>query len=147
MQIKGEIDVNAPVEKVFTVFSDLNKATGNISSIKNIEVIKGSPMMEIGTRWRETRVMFGQEATEEMEVSKFEKNKMYEVVAESSGAKYRTVFSFTSNGDKTHVEMLFEGIPVSFAAKLMSPLGYLFKGATQRALQQDLIDLKAAAER
>lgn len=146
MTIKDSIFINAPVEKVFATFRDLDKATESMSSITKIEVLEGPAILEMGTKWRETRKMFGQEATEEMYVTGFEMNHMYKVEAESSGAHYITVFSFTPQDSGTLVEMSFEGMAKSFMAKLFTPLGYLFANASKKALHQDLEDLKKVAE-
>lgn len=147
MQIHDSIVINAPIAKVFQVFADLGSAETSISAITKIEILNGGPTMQVGTRWHETRVMFGQSATEEMEISRIEQNRMYEVVAESHGAKYRTVFEFKSLGEnQTEASMMFEGIPTTFMGKLMAPLGYIFLGATKKALHQDLEDLKKVCE-
>lgn len=147
MQIHDSIVIHSPISKVFQVFADLGSAENSLSAVSKIEILHGGSSMQIGSRWRETRTMFGQTATEEMEVSKFEQNKMYEVVAESSGAIYRTVFEFADLGnDQTEVKMMFEGIPTTFMGKLLTPIGYLFLGATKKALHQDLEDLKKVSE-
>lgn len=145
MQVKTEIYINAPIDKVFDVFADIKNAESRIEGISKIEILS-EVKSGVGTRWRETRVIFGKEATEEMEISKLEKNKMYEVVAASNGAEYRTIFDFKEVNGGTKVEMIFEGKPVSLMAKLMTPLGFLFKGMTKKLLQKDMDDLKEFIE-
>lgn len=146
MKVSTSIDINAPVEKVFEVFCDLQNADKNISGIKKIEILKGSSTMEVGSRWKETRVMFGQEAVEEMEVIQLEKNASYIVEAESHGTYYLTTFNFKENNGVTNVEMIFDGKAKSLFAKLMAPLMFFMKGSVKKALHQDLIDLKSAIE-
>jgi len=145
MEIRAVRDIDAPIERVFEVFSDITKVEERISGITKVEIL--SDVTEgIGTRWRETRVMFGQEATEEMEISVFKPNQSYEVVAASHGAEYHSIYRFSEANGKTRVEMVFSGKPVSFMAKLMAPLGFLMKGATQKALEADMDELKAVCE-
>lgn len=147
MKVIGTTQVNAPLEKTFEVFSDVTKAQERIPSITKVEIIEGPTREGVGTKWKETRTMFGQEASEIMWISAYEPNTTYTVSAESHGTRYTTIFKFTPNDNgTTTVDMTFEGIPVSTAAKMLSMLAFLMKGATQKALQDDLEALKKAAE-
>ncbi len=146
MRISEEISVDAPIERVFAVFTDLEAATENIAGVREVEVLQGPSRLAIGTRWRETRVLFGKQATEEMWVTALDENRRYVVEAESHGTKYRTEYTFEPSEGATRVAMTFEGRPVSLGAKLMSWLGFLFQGAVRKALRQDLLDLKAVCE-
>lgn len=146
MRITEEISIEAPIEAVFAVFSDLESAQRNVKGIIALEVLEGPPRLAVGTRWRETRVFFGKEATEEMWVTALDENRRYVVEAESHGTKYRTEYTFEPSEGATRVAMTFEGRPVSLGAKLMSWLGFLFQGAVRKALRQDLLDLKAVCE-
>jgi uncharacterized membrane protein len=146
MKITDSIIINAPIEKVFEVFTDLNKASERVKGITKLEMIDGPDRMQVGTRWRETRTMFGKEATEEMWVTELAQNASYTVEAQSHGTKYYSKYFFKRNGDATEVKMMFEGKPVSTSACLMSFMGLLFAGATKKMLHKDLEDLKAACE-
>lgn len=145
MEVRLSKSINAPIEKVFDVFSDITQIENRIDGITKIEILS-DVKSGVGTRWRETRVMFGREATEEMEISALEANKSYEVVAESRGMKYHTKYTFTPQGDGTQVEMVFSGQAVSFAAKLMTPLAFLMKGTVRKAMDKDMDELKAVCE-
>lgn len=146
MEIRSSRHVKAPIERTFDVFSDLTKAAERVEGIKSVEILSDTPATGVGTRWRETRVMFGREATEEMEISAFTPNKSYEVVAHSRGVDYHTIYTFREHNGGTDVEMVFSGKPTTLLTRLMSPLGYLFKGATQKALEADMDALKRVAE-
>lgn len=145
MEIRLSKVIDAPIERTFEVFADITKAQDRIAGITNIEILSDTTE-GVGTRWRETRVLFGREATEEMEISAYQPNQSYEVVAASHGTEYHTIYTFTEQDDGTLVEMVFTGKPVSLAAKLMSPLAFLFKGATEKALEDDMNALKAVCE-
>lgn len=146
MKITDSITINTPVEKVFETFTSLDKATERVEGITNIEILDGPAIMQVGTKWRETRVMFGKEATEVMWVTELTLNQSYTVEASSHGAKYITTYTFTSNGDSTDVQFSFEGTPLNTSARIMSIVSKLFIGATKKALRKDLEDLKRAAE-
>ncbi len=134
------------MERVFDLFTDLEGIESTIAGIKSIEVLEGSAKMEKGTTWKETRVMFGKEASETMSVTHIEPNKSYVVEAASHGMKYRSTYDFAFDGGVTTVHMEFSGTPVTFSAKLFSILGFLFAGATKKALKNDMLDLKRVAE-
>lgn len=146
MKIVEEVTIEAPVDTVFAVFTDLETAEEEIAGIQQIEVLEGPSELAVGTKWRETRVLFGKQATEVMWVVELDENRRYVVEAESHGTQYRTEYRFEPVGDGTRVEMTFEGRPVTLGSKLMSPLGFLFSGSVRKALRQDLFDLKAVCE-
>lgn len=146
MKITSSVTIKADVSKVFGVFTDLSQAADRISDIISLEVLKGPEKMAVGTKWKETRVVFGKEATETMWVSELTKDKSYAVDAESHGTKYHSVFSFKKQDGGTKVVWVFSGKPQTLAAKLMSIIGFLFMGSMKKMLQKDLQDLKKACE-
>jgi len=140
------VDISAPAERVFRMMCDLEKAPERIDDIKKLEVLTEGPF-GVGTRWRETRVMFGKEATEEMEVVGVDPGVGYTVRAESHGTKYVTTMACQSKGiDACRVEFTFGWTPVSLFARVMSPLAFLMKGTLRKCLERDLNCLKRAAE-
>jgi hypothetical protein len=146
MQIHVTKQIAAPVAIVFDVFSDITKIDERISGITKV-VMLSDMKRGVGVRWRETRVIFGQEATEEMEISDFKINQSYDVVSSSRGTDYHIRHTFTPKDGGTQVDMIFSSKPTSFPAKLISPLGFLFKGATRKMLESDLDELKVLCER
>ena len=139
--------VDAPADRVWRVITDLDGAAERLSGIDSFERISG-PDFGVGTRWRETRTMFGKQATEEMEVGSITPGSAYTVLAESHGSKYHWGMGVEDGGDGTSVlRMTFSAEPQSFGAKLMGTiLGPIFLGATKKAIVQDLDDIAAAAE-
>ena len=64
-------------------------------------------------------------------------NEYYEARAESHGTEYRSRFAITGDGDGHRLAMTFAARPRSLGAKVMSVLlGWMFKGATEKALRQ-----------
>lgn len=91
--------VNAPVEKTFQLFSDFPNAATRVDGIEKVEMLTDGPVC-VGTKFKETRVMFGREATEEMEVTQFETNKLYTIAANSCGARFESTFNFDQSATK-----------------------------------------------
>lgn len=138
--------IAAPVERVFDVFTDLEQAPNRMPAIKKIEKLTPGPFA-VGTRWKETRVMFNRESTEEMWVTDLVPCRSYTVEAQSCGTHFKTVFSFEPQGNQTQVAMAFAGRAVTLTARIMFFLtGWMMKGMIKKCFAEDLEALKKAAE-
>jgi uncharacterized membrane protein len=137
--------VAAPVERVFALGTDIENWPQYIKGIKRVELLTEGPF-RVGTRFRETRLMHGREATEEMEVTAVEPGRGYTLGCTSCGCQYRSEFRFQPEGGGTRVTMDFEARPLSLFARLMSPLAWLMKGMVRKCVEEDLRDLKSHAE-
>ena len=144
--MKVERDVAAPAEKVWAICTDLERTVEVISAITALERTDGGSGFAVGTAWKETRVMFGREATESMEVTGVEEGRSYVVESTSRGVRYKTVMLVESAGDGCRLVWEFGAEPLTTSAKLMSAVGKLFEGSTRKALLADLDDIAAAAE-
>lgn len=140
------LQVNAPIEKVFEVFTELDKAEERIPGITKLELLTEGPV-GVGTRWRETRVMFKKEAAEEMWITGFHPPSRYMVEANSHGMLYETLFEFDASGSGTQVTWTFTGTPQTLGTKMMGPiLGLVFNGVMKKCMNQDMEALKAVCE-
>ncbi len=137
--------VKADPDTTFRVFADIPNTATMIAGIDSIEMLSEGPV-GIGTRWRETRIMMGKVATEEMWVTGFDPPRSYVVEAESHGTHYHSRYDFEPAEGGTRVTLRFEGRPQSIAAKLMTIVGYLFMGQIRKMLAQDMADAAAHAE-
>jgi hypothetical protein len=138
--------INAPVETTFHLATDLDNWPGRIKGITKVERLTTGPV-GVGTRFRETRIMFGRPSTEEMEFTEFEPNRCYVVEADSGGCHFHSEFRFEPADGGTRVTMAFTSQPQSFMAKVAGKLmGWMMRSAIRKCVQQDLDDLKAAAE-
>lgn len=148
MEVHATRHVNAPPQKVWAVMTNLDGFADAISGIESVERLDDGSDFEVGTKWRETRVMFGRTATEDMWVTEIDPGHSYVVEASSHGAEYRTAQSVEPvDGGGSRLTMSFSGKPVSTMARVMSAtLGRLFEKATRKAFEQDLADVAAAAE-
>jgi carbon monoxide dehydrogenase subunit G len=137
--------IAAPPDVVFARASNFGHAPEFISAIVKMDMLTDGPV-RVGTRFRETRVMFGREATEEMTVTAFEPPKRYTLSAESHGSRYHTEMSFAPDGQGTRVTMTFAATPVTFMARVMSVLMRVMMKSVVKACVKDLDDLKVAIE-
>jgi carbon monoxide dehydrogenase subunit G len=148
MVIDLEVQINAPKEPVWDVITDIENSDSTIAAIEKLEILEKPASGLVGFKWRETRTMFGKTATEVMWITEATTNECYKVRAESHGSIYVTTMALWDNNGHTQLSMKFEISPQTFVAKLMwATTGMLFKGATKKALMQDLENIKAVIER
>jgi hypothetical protein len=138
--------IAAPPDVVFARASDFRRAPETISAIIKTDVLTDGPI-RLGTRFRETRVLFGREATEEMTVTAFDPPRSYTLGAESHGSRYHTELAFTPDGQGTRVTMTFAATPLTFMSRVMSLLLRPMAKSMVKMCAKDLEDLKQAIER
>jgi carbon monoxide dehydrogenase subunit G len=146
MSIVVEKQVNAPPEKVFALMSDFPNGAKTVPAITRVEMLTSGPV-GVGTKFKETRKMFGKEATETMEVTKFDPPRSFSLGAESCGQIYNSTISVMPDGAGSKLSLSFEAKPVSFVAKIIGPLMFvMFKGTMTKCFEGDLEAVKAKAE-
>jgi carbon monoxide dehydrogenase subunit G len=137
--------IEASPEKVFEACSDMRRAAERIKAIKRLEVLTDGPIRK-GTKFRETRIMFGKEATETMEITAFDPPQSYTVEGDSCGAHFVSRFDLRPDGAGTLVEFTVSVKATSVLAKIMSPLSAMMRGSMKKLFRQELDDIKAAVE-
>lgn len=137
--------IAAPPDVVFARAADFEHAADFISGITKVEMVTDGPV-GVGTRFKETRVMFGKEHAEEMEVVDFEPPRRYALQAHNCGCRYHTEFRFTPKGGGTEIEMTFDATPLTFVARIMSFMMRFMMKSCVKMVEKDLADLKQAIE-
>ena len=117
-----------------------------IEAIERVEVLTPGPVA-VGTRFRETRTMFGKRATEEMTVAELDPPRRLVLTAHNHGTAYRAEHLFEPQDNGTRLTLIFVGEPQSLLARVFSPIGYMMLGTLRRQLASDLADLAREAER
>jgi carbon monoxide dehydrogenase subunit G len=140
-----EAEIAAAPAHVFGVFTDLARAPERIRGIDALELLTPAPVGK-GTRFKETRTLFGKSSSETMEIVDFRPGQGYTVTAESCGARYLSSFTFEPSGAGTRVRMSFQSTPVSFLARMLAPLLGLMAGSLAKCIRADLEDLKGFCE-
>lgn len=147
MKLKISVAINSNPESIWEKITDIENATNHISGINKIEILNKPEEGLLGLKWKETRTLFGKTATETMWITEAEKYKYYKTRAESHGSVYTTVISITPENNQVVLSMEFGAKAQSFGAKIMYFLmGWVMKGATKKALMQDLLDIKRSVE-
>lgn len=140
-------EVSVSPEVLWELVTDLDRAPNVISAVTAVERLDGRTGFEVGTRWQETRMMFGREATEVLEVTEIDPGRSYTVEAESLGARYRSVISVAGTPGGSMITMTFGSEPSGAVSKVLAgTIGKLFEGGTRKALVRDLDDIAVVAE-
>ncbi|MFI9821606.1 SRPBCC family protein [Streptomyces sp. NPDC052013] len=138
--------IAAPRDRVWDALTDLRSMERRLKGVTKVEVLTQGPF-DVGTRWRETRRMFGKEATEEMWVTACAPAERYVVEAESHGMHYVSEWDLHADGPgATTVRMTFTGRPTGRQGLLARLLGGLGAGAVRKAMAKDLDDIASSVE-
>ncbi|MBN9518006.1 SRPBCC family protein [bacterium] len=137
--------VNAPIPTVFAAFSDFEHAADRVTDIVRTEMLTPGPV-GVGTKFKETRKVFGKESTETMEVTAFEPNQLIELTANSCGAEFKSRFTFAPDGPATRVGVDVRTRALSVFAKLFTPMAYLMMGTIKACVRRDIEQIKAGVE-
>ncbi|MEQ2528096.1 SRPBCC family protein [Bacillaceae bacterium CLA-AA-H227] len=144
MSISFEVKriVHASQQKVFASLIDLDSAERWMQGLVRIERLDEGSIQK-GSQWKETRKMFGTEATEHFEVA--ELNEPNKIVLRCDGTKGTTgkgefVFTYilTSSGELTEVTLNGEIKGLTGMARLF---GKMMAGTFKKACAKDLDSL------
>ena len=146
MKCTVSLPINGSKEDIWNVITDIEHSEQNISAINKIEVLE-KPEKLNGLKWKETRTMFGKEATEVMWITESEENHYYKTRAESHGMVYVSSMSIEDEGDHEVLIMGFEGEAQSFGGKVMNMLfGKMMMSSMEKAIMKDLEDIRNVVE-
>ena len=149
-RVRVERTVQAAPQRVWDVLADVAHADQTLRGVTHVELVTEGPY-DVGTRWRETRRMFGKEATEEMHVTAAEAPTRTVVEADSRGVHYVTEFTVApSAGGASRLTMDFTAVPADanpVQRMLGRLLGRLGAKATEKVMAKDVEDIAARAER
>lgn len=143
MQIQAESIIPASKSKCFEAFSDLATLSEKVKAITKIEILT-SGNIGVGTKFKETRVMFGKESSEVMEITMFEPDSHIREEAHSGGMHYISDWRFEEKDGRTLVSITFNTKAETTIAKIMSPLFFFMAGSLKKAFVTDLADMKTA---
>ena len=147
MELSVYVEIEKPLEDVWNSITDFKNCSNYIESIVKLEIIDEPKDTLIDFKWKETRVMFGKEATETMWITDYLENEYYETRAESHGSIYISRLSLERVEKHTKLTMSFLANAQTLFAKIFSQcMGFLIKGSMKKALIKDLNDIKTYLE-
>ncbi len=137
--------VSAPPAATFAAFADFPNAAGRVPDILKVEMLTPGPVKK-GTQFKETRKMFGKEATETMEVTAYDPPSRYDLSAVSCGVAFTSGFRFVPEKGGTRVDFTLTTQAQTFFSKLMAPMGWLMKGSMVKCMKRDFAAIKTHVE-
>jgi len=149
-QVTVERRVAAPAGRVWEALTDIEGSPRVISGIEHVEMLSEAPF-GVGTRWRETRRVFGKEAIEEMYVTACEPPERYVVEADSRGVHYTSEFTLTPEEDDAGTTTVRLTLDSETEKKRLSGtmgkfLGGIGSKAVAKSLFKDLEDVAVSVE-
>jgi carbon monoxide dehydrogenase subunit G len=135
-------------QQAYIALLDLDSAKHWMKGLVGIERLDEGPI-QVGSQWKETRKMFGKEASEHFEV--IELHEPDKIVLRVDGTKgttgkgeYLFTYSITSSGNHSEVTLQGEIKGLTGFTKL---LGKLIAGTFKKACAKDLDALKSYLEK
>jgi carbon monoxide dehydrogenase subunit G len=139
-------EIIAEPDQVWAVLADIDRSPRVLTSVTAVERIDGPPF-DVGTRWKETRLIPGGKATEELTITAIVPGRSVTFEADLAGTRLKVVYYVKPSSLGTRLEA------ECFLDNPGSGLGRLF-GANTRVgrtardvLEQDLRDIGAALRR
>ena len=148
----GPIDISqeiaVPASVVWDLITAIEDSPHVITGIQSVERLDDGTDFGVGTRWRETRVMFGRSAQEEMTVSAIEPGRSYTTEAHHGDTHYTSTMSVEPTGENAcRLSMHFDAQVSGLLNKTLGAVvGKVMQGSTRKLMQQDLADIAEAAE-
>jgi len=133
-------------ETAYDTVSDFPNAANFVDGIIKVEMLTPGPVA-VGTRVRETRIMMGREATEEMEVTIMDRPNLFVAEAFSHGTQYVTSYTIEPSGAGTNVTLEFKATPKTFMAKVLAALFSRMISTVADLMEKDLIQASIEAKR
>ena len=129
----------APPDRVFQGLTNLENAHAWMPGLIRVERLSGTAA-GVGSRWRETRKMYGTEATEEFEVTAFEPPSRFGLrVDGSKGSSGSGIYTFdyrlSADGGGTRVVL---DASIGGVSRVREWLGRLFSGMYKKMIAKDL---------
>ncbi|MCA8997918.1 MAG: SRPBCC family protein [Planctomycetaceae bacterium] len=113
--------INAPLEQVFQTVADISTYANAVPHIVRVEFLTDQ-RFGVGTRFRETRVMNGKEASTGLEVMELVDNEHIRLVSDAGGTVWDSTFRVKSDGQHTELRLTMEIRPYRLLAKWLIPL-------------------------
>ena len=135
-------EIAAPVNLVFETVARIENFSKAIPHIINVEFLSDE-RSGVGTRFKETRIMGGREATTELEIKEFSQDEQIRIVSDTHGTVWDTVFRVEPKGEGTQLSMVMIADAYTFLARIMN---MIIKGKVQAALDEDMDAVKQYCE-
>ena len=136
-------EIAVPKEAAFALVADIQQYRKAVTYITDVEY-HSEQTSGVGTRYTETRVMNGREASSVFEITEFEPPNRLRIVTDAGGTVWDSVFEFKENGGGTTLEVAMEARAYRFFARIIN---FLIKGLIRKEMVKELDLAKEYLER
>lgn len=134
--------IKAPVDKVFRTIAHIDQYSEAVPHIVSVEILT-DVKSGVGTRFKETRLMKGKEASTELEVTEYVENDRIRLVSDSGGTIWDTVFTVKAAEGGTELNMTMDATAHKLLPKFINPL---IMGMVRKFIEQDMDAVKVFCE-
>ncbi len=140
--ITSQLTIDAPLERVFETIADIGKYSQAVPHIVEVEILS-DVQSGVGTRFRETRVVKGHQATTEIEVTELETNRRIRCVSDTHGTVWDSLFEVAPQDGKTVLTMTMDARAYKLLSKVTNTL---IRGMVVKAVEADMDAVKSYCE-
>lgn len=115
------ITIDAPVDFVFRTVSEIENYSKAIPHIVNVEFLS-DVRSGVGSRFRETRLMMGREASTVLEVTEYVENERVRLVSDEGGTVWDSVFAVRPIDGRTELTLVMDAAPYTFKSRILVPI-------------------------
>ena len=134
--------IDAPIGRVFDTVAHVENFAKAVPQIVATEFLS-DVTSGVGTRFRETRLMRGREATTDLEVTEYAENDRVRIVADAGGTIWDTVFVVSPDSDAVRLTLTMDARPHKLLSRVVNPF---IKGFIRRAIESDMDAVKVYCE-
>lgn len=148
MLVEAVVPLTGTRAAAWALITDIERAASQISGILGIEMLERPATGLLGTRWRETRLLFGKPATAEKEIIAVTPGESYTTRTVDAGFEFLCTRRLREGAGGLEYEEIHDSRPQTFLARVQAvPMGLFFKGVARKAILQDLLDIQNAVAR
>jgi len=140
--IEVSIEIEAPIDAVFNTVADVREFSKALPHVASYEFLNDK-IAEVGSKFRETRIMNGKHQVNELEITDFIPNEMVRIISENHGTIWDTVFTTITENGTTILTLEMEARSNKV---LLNMLIKVIMGMVKKAVIKDLEYVKLYCE-
>ncbi len=134
--------IDAPVDFVFRTVAEIDNYSKAIPHIVNVEFLSDA-RRGVGSRFRETRLMMGREASTVLEVTEYIENERVRLVSDEGGTIWDSIFTVSPADGGTELTLVMDAAPYTLKSKILVPI---MKFVVRMGLVKDMDAVKEYCE-
>lgn len=113
--------IDAPADFVFRTVAEIENYSKAIPHIVDVEFLS-DVKSGVGSRFRETRLMMGREASTVLEVTEYVENERVRLVSDEGGTVWDSIFTVRPVDGRTELTLVMDAAPYTFKSRILVPI-------------------------